>query len=30
MINITRNEEVVLNQIKIYAVEYPDGVPINI
>lgn len=30
MINITKNEEVVLNQIKIYAVEYPDGVPINI
>ena len=30
MITITRKEEVVLNQIKIYAVEYPDGVPINI
>ncbi|MEE3490932.1 MAG: hypothetical protein VZR10_08685 [Methanobrevibacter sp.] len=30
MINITRNEEVVLDQIKIYAIEYPDGVPIKI
>ncbi|MBE6502022.1 MAG: hypothetical protein E7Z79_06220 [Methanobrevibacter thaueri] len=30
MINITRNEEVVLNQIKIYAIEYPEGVPVNI
>ena len=30
MINITRNEEVVLNQIKIYDIEYPDGVPVNI
>ena len=30
MINITRNEEVVLKQIKIYIVEYPDGVPLSI
>lgn len=30
MINITRNEEVVLNQIKIYSVEYPEGVPLNV
>ena len=30
MINITRNEEVVLNQIKIYDMEYPEGVPVNI
>lgn len=30
MINITRNEEVVLDQIKIYSIEYPDGVPLNI
>ena len=30
MINITRNEEVVLNQIKIYDIEYPEGVPVNI
>ena len=25
MIAITKNEEVVLNQIKIFAIEYPDG-----
>lgn len=30
MINITRNEEVVLNQINIYDMEYPDGVPLNV
>ena len=30
MINITRNEEVVLNQIKIYDIEYPEGIPVNI
>lgn len=30
MINITRNEEVVLNQIKIYEIEYPEGVPVSI
>ena len=30
MITITRNEEVVLNQIKIFDMEYPDGVPLNL
>lgn len=30
MINITRNDEVVLNQIKIYDIEYPEGVPVSI
>jgi hypothetical protein len=30
MITITRNEEVVLNQIKIYDIEYPEGVPVSI
>ena len=30
MIKITKNEEVVLDQIKIFAVEYPEGVPTNI
>lgn len=30
MINITRNEEVVLNQIEIYAIEYPEGIPISV
>jgi len=30
MITITRNEEVVLNQIKIFDIEYPDGVPLNL
>ena len=30
MINITRKEEVVLNQIKIYDIEYPEGVPFNV
>ena len=30
MIAITKNEEVVLNQIKIFAVEYPDGIPVNV
>ena len=30
MITITRNEEVVLNQIKIFDIEYPDGVPIDV
>ena len=30
MITITKNEEVVLNQIKIFAVEYPDGIPVNV
>jgi hypothetical protein len=30
MITITRNEEVVLKQIKIFAVEYPEGVPVDV
>ena len=30
MITITKNEEVVLNQIKIFVIEYPDGVPLNV
>lgn len=30
MINITRNEEVVLNQVKIFNLEYPEGVPLNL
>ncbi len=30
MINITKNEEVVLNQIRIYIIEYPDGVPLSV
>ena len=30
MINITKNEEVVLNQIKIFNIEYPGGIPVNI
>ena len=30
MINITRNEEVVLNQIKIFDMEYPEGIPVNV
>ena len=30
MITITKNEEVVLNQIKIFALEYPDGIPLNV
>ncbi len=30
MINITRNEEVVLSQIEIFAIEYPDGVPLSV
>ena len=30
MITITRNEEVVLNQVKIFSVEYPDGVPLDV
>ena len=28
MINITRNEEVVLNQIEIFNTEYPEGIPV--
>ena len=30
MITITKKEEVVLNQIKIFVIEYPDGVPLNV
>ena len=30
MIAITKNEEVVLNQIKIFAIEYPEGIPITV
>ncbi len=30
MINITKNEEVVLDQIKIFNMEYPDGIPVNV
>lgn len=30
MINITKNEEVVLRQIEIFDVEYPNGIPVNV
>ncbi len=30
MITITKNEEVVLDHIKIFSIEYPDGVPIGV
>lgn len=30
MITITKNEEVVLDQVKIFNIEYPDGVPLGI
>ena len=30
MIAITKNEEVVLDQIKIFSIEYPNGVPTSI
>ena len=30
MINITRNEEVVLNQVEIFNIEYPEGIPVNL
>ncbi len=30
MINITKNEEVVLEQIKIFNIEYPEGIPLNV
>ena len=30
MIAITKNEEVVLNQVKIYAMEFPEGIPIGV
>lgn len=29
MITITKKEEIVLNQIKIFQSEYPEGIPIN-
>ncbi len=30
MIAITKNEEVVLDQIKIFDIEYPDGIPVDV
>ncbi|WP_407454442.1 hypothetical protein [Methanobrevibacter sp.] len=30
MINITKNEEVVLSQIEIFDIEYPNGIPLNV
>ena len=30
MITITRKEEVVLDQVKIFNMEYDDGIPLNI
>lgn len=30
MITITKNEEVVLGQIKIFNFEYPDGIPLDV
>ena len=30
MITITKNEEVVLNQVNIFAIEYPEGIPLNV
>jgi hypothetical protein len=30
MITITKNEEVVLDQVKIFNIEYPDGIPLDI
>lgn len=30
MITITKNEEVVLNQIKVFSIEYPEGIPVNV
>lgn len=30
MITITKNEEVVLDQIRIFIIEYPDGVPLGV
>lgn len=30
MITITKNEEVVLEQIKIFNIEYPDGIPVDV
>ena len=30
MITITKNEEVVLDQVKIFNIEYPEGIPLNV
>ena len=30
MITITKKEEVVLDQIKIFNIEYPEGVPVSV
>ena len=30
MINITKNEEVVLSQIEIFNIEYPEGIPVKV
>lgn len=30
MITITKNEQVVLDQIKIFNIEYPDGIPVSV
>ena len=30
MINITKNEEVVLDQIKIFNIEFPEGIPVGV
>ena len=30
MITITKNEEVVLDQVKIFNIEYPGGIPLNV
>ena len=30
MITITKNEEVVLEQIKIFNIEYPEGIPVDV
>ena len=30
MIAITKNEEVVLNQINIFSIEYPEGIPVGV
>ncbi|MBQ2635615.1 MAG: hypothetical protein IJG09_02790 [Methanobrevibacter sp.] len=30
MIAITKNEEVVLDQIKIFDIEYPEGIPVDV
>jgi len=30
MITITKKEEVVLDQIRIFNLEYPDGIPVSV